>query len=475
MPVSGDGSDRTAARDPSTFTVTGGEAFRVNAEALQEAAASLTAALSCADAVIGRLESARAAAWRGVCAGSATGAAFDARAADLVGQAMRAALDLRSARDGVAAAKAGYLAAEGWAAIGGIGLPLGARLAVSGLVPSGYLWNLIGIPPGRLGAAALRGVATAVGDTVPGLSPWMPAGAPDDRISVVRHEVAPGSGDASTFAYAAESLRQAQGAAPLEDGTPVPPSSVLVERIPRADGSTAVVVTVPGTQSWAPDDAQGGVFDIEGNLDGMDGRDSHARQLIERALADQELMAGDSVVFNAHSQGSLHVLGLLGDKDFRSRYPVAAVTLLGGIPTAFPIPEDIPALTVSNEADVVPALSGSFPVPRPNVVDVQTPEHADGGGIVGAHDITQYAADARALDLSSDPSVRGYASVLGTVVGTGVVGAGVVRAAGGGATPTAARRERFVYTGTDTTTPLTPRLAGGAGAPSPSAGPGPSR
>lgn len=454
--MSGDGAPGAAVRDPSTFTVTGGEAFRVNTEALEDAVASLAAAASFADALVGRLESARAAAWRGACAGSVAGAAFDTRAADLVGDAMRAALDVRDAKNGVAAAKAGYLAAEEWAAVG-TGLPLATRITVSGLVPSGYLWGLIGIAPGRIGAVALREAGGVLGRTSPALSPWMPAGGPGDRISVVRREVAPGSGDASTFGYAGESLKQAQGATPLEDGTPVPPSSVLVERIPRADGSTAVVVTVPGTQSWFPDDPEGGVFDVEGNLDGMEGRDSHARQLIERALADQDLAAGDSVVFNAHSQGSLHVLGLLEDEDFRSRYPVAAVTILGGIPTPFRIPDDVPVLNVSNDADVVPALSGSFPVPRPNIVDVRTPEHPDGGGIVGAHDITRYADDASALDLSGDPSVRGYASVLGTAVGTGVVGAGVVggRAAGAGGAGTAGpRRERFVYTGTDTVTPF---------------------
>lgn len=453
--MSGDGSSGTAARDPSTFTVTGGEAFRVNTETLEEAAASLAAALSCADAVIGRVESARAAAWRGICAGSATGAAFDARAADLLGQAMRAALDVRTARDGVAAAKAGYLAAEGWAASGAGILPWATRALVVGLGSPGFF---LGIPPGtfgppgRTGAAGVRGLASLV-PALPLLgvwaAPWTPAGTGRDPVEVTRTEVAAGSTDASTFAYAGESLRQAQGAVPLEDGTPVPPSSVIVERIPRGDGSTAVVVTVPGTQSWSPDDPEGGVFDIEGNLDGMAGGDSHARQLIERALADQRLGAGDSVVFNAHSQGSLHVLGLLEDEDFRSRYPVAAVTLLGGVPSGFRVPDDVAVLAVSNENDVVPSLSGMLPAPQPNVVVVRTPPAEDDWGPVVAHDVTRYAADAQALDVSRDPSVRGYAMVLGATIGTGVVGTA-------GAAATGRRRERFIYTGTDPKVPQAP-------------------
>ncbi|GAB2745792.1 hypothetical protein [Sinomonas soli] len=452
--MSGDGAGG-AARDPSTFTVTGGEAFRVNTEALEEAAASLAAAASFADALAARLESARGAAWRGACAGSPAAAAFDSRAAELVGRAMRAALDLRGAKEGVAAAEAGYLAAEGRAAARTGVLPWATGALVAGLGSPG---SLLGIPPGtfgppgRTGAAAVRGLASvmpALPLVGPWAAPWVPAGTGRDPIGVTRTEVAAGSTDASTFAYAGESLRKAQGAAPLEDGTPVPPSSLLVERIPRGDGSTAVVVTVPGTQSWSPDDPGGGVFDIEGNLDGMAGGDSHARQLIEHALADQKLGAGDSLVFNAHSQGSLHVLGLLEDEDFRSRYPVAAVTLLGGVPSGFRMPDDVAVLAVSNENDVVPSLSGMRPASQPNVVAVRTPPADGDWGPIAAHDVTRYAADARALDASQDPSVRGYALMLGATIGTGVIGA--AGAAGAGR-----RRERFIYTGTDPKVPQAP-------------------
>ncbi|WP_369045703.1 hypothetical protein [Sinomonas sp. P10A9] len=451
-------------RDPSTFVVTGGASFRVNLEALDTAIGALASAASVIAGLPVCLEAARAAVWRGACAGSASAAVFDDEAAALIGQAARAALDTRATARGVAAAASGYRAAEAQIAGAAGGHQLIMRGLVWGLVPPG-LWRVPGEAPVREGAQSLR-LLLGGASAVPPLVPWVVAGGPRDRISVVRSEVAAGSEDASTFAYAGRSLQQAQGAATLDDGTSVPPSSVLVERIPKPDASVAVIVTVPGTQTWSPDDPGGGIFDGEGNVDAMAGRDSHARQLIERALADQQLRAGDVVVFNAHSQGSLHVFGLLEDEDFRRRHPVVAVTVLGGVPTAFRVPDDVAVLSVANRDDVVPGLSGLPPVPRPNVVDVRTPSYPDVGSgglldaVVTAHGLDRYASDARELDASTDPSVRGYASLLGVAVGTGIIG---TASAGAGAGP---RRERFVYTGTDTTTPATPATPG---APSSSA------
>lgn len=447
--------------DPATFVVTGGAAFRADLEALESARVALEAAASLAGTLRDDLEWARSAVWRGACAASPRAAVFDAQAADLVRDAGSMGLDVREAALRVAAAASDYRTAEGRIAAAAGAHQVMVRGFVWGLVPPG-VWQFAGGSPGRDGALFLR-TGLLAASAVPALVPWVPAGKPDDRISVTRTRLAPGREDASTFDYAGRSLQQVQGSAALEDGSRVPPSSVLVERIPRADGSTAVMVTVPGTQTWSLDDPSGGVFDTEGNLDAMAGRDSHARQLIERALADQELRPGDAVVFNAHSQGSLHVFGLLEDPGFRARYPVAAVTVLGGVPTAFKVPDDVAVLSVANRDDVVPGLSGRFPVPRPNVVDVRTPSHADIGtagplpAVVNAHSLDRYAADARALDTSDDPSVRGYASVLAAAVGTGIVGAGA-----------SAQRERLVYTGRDTTTPFSGRAPSSSSDPQPS-------
>ncbi|GHG50342.1 hypothetical protein GCM10012320_18900 [Sinomonas cellulolyticus] len=449
-------------RDASAFVVTGGEAFRVDTEALQGAAVALASAGETADAVAGRLEAARAAVWRGACAGSDAAASFEAAASRLVTESAQLAADVRAdARSALRAAGA-YADTEARTAAAAGARQRALRNAVWGAVPAFLGWSVAwpggdGRGPVRLAAGGLRALTGAAGAVAP-LTPWVPAGGPGDPISVVRTRTAPGLEDASTFGYAARSLQQAQGISALDDGSAVPPSSILVERLERPDGSTAVMLTVPGTQTWSLDDPGGGVFDAEGNLDAMAGRESHARQLIERALADQQLAAGDEVVFNVHSQGSLHVFGLLEDEAFRSRYPVAAVTVLGGVPTAFRVPDDVAVLSIANCDDAVPGLSGLPPLPRPNVVDVRTPSHPGVGGqglvkdLVAAHDLDRYAADARALDLSGDPSVRGYAAVLGAVVGTGIAGAAVLP-----------RRERFVYTGRDTVTPLS---ASGSRAPS---------
>jgi uncharacterized protein YukE len=467
-------ADWRRERDPATFTVVGGSAFRADTAALAAAADDLAAASRAADAACSRLESARSAVWRGACAGSGTASRFDADASGLVRGAAGLGLDLAASSRAVDAAAAAYAETEAGRAADVQGLQGLARVLVWGTAPPLVPWEAIGFARGRFAAAGLGAVLAGASGAVaagvlggPGrlISPWLPAGGGSDPIAVAKAKAVRGQGDPGSFAYAAESLRQAQGNAPLEDGSTVPPSSIMVERVARGDGTTAVVVTVPGTQSWHPDDPSGGIFDGEGNLQGLASRDSHARQLIEHALADQHLALGDVVVFNTYSQGSIHVFGLLESEDFRLRYPVAAVTVLGGLPTAFTVPDDVPVLSVRQDDDVVPGLSGMAPAPLPHVVDVRTPAHRDrplSSGpleLVGtSHALDRYALDAQALDRSADPSVLGYAAVLGAAVGATAASPPAGPGRGAGHAP----RERFIYTGADTRTP-----ASGAGGKTP--------
>ena len=436
-------------RDPATFVVTGGVAFAVNTESMAAAESELASAAREIESAVDRLESARRAVRRGACVGSSAAAEFDVDAAGLVRGAGWAEQEASSISRSVDAARAVYEVGEtvratltGGLQATGLGVALGLSQVLASRLPEGLSWLLLN--------DTAKGVSARV-RALGGLGPI--AGSPSDRVSVVRKAVRGGTGDPATFSYAGESLRRAQGTAPLEDGTMVPPSSVIVERVPRPDGSTAVMLTVPGTQSWELDDESGNVFDSEGNWDALAGRDSHARQLIERALADQRLREGDVVVVNAHSQGSLHLFGLLEDEGFRSRYPIAAVTVLGGAPRKFDVPDDVAVLNVSNVDDPLPSISGKALVPRPNIIDVVTPTHPDREPsqpvetAVNAHAIDRYAVDAEALDRSVDPSVRGYATALGLLVGGAAAGP----------------RERYVYTASDTTTtkPRPPERRGG--------------
>ncbi|GAB4098499.1 hypothetical protein [Sinomonas halotolerans] len=478
MSLDGKDEDWRRERDPAGFIVTGGAAFAVNTSAMAAAEGELAAAARDLESSRQHLESARRSVARGSCSVSPSAARFD-----LV--AWGVARGVSEARGG-----AGALARETSLARDAYAAEEARRATETGGLQSSGLWLATGIPPslavrwpGLFEAVSLDrpvGDAARVARAVAGFGPV--AGSPADRISVVRRDVPPAPSDPSTFSAAAQSLRQAQGTAPLEDGSRVPPSSVVVDRIPRPDGTTAVVLTVPGTQEWELDAASGNVFDAEGNADALAGAESHARQLIERALADQRLRDGDTVVVNAHSQGSLHVFGLLEDRGFRERWPVAAVTVFGGAPRQFDIPDDVQVLSVSNVDDVLPAISAEVVTPRPNVVDVVTPAHrdaargldlGDAGGtwdrVVNGHSIDRYAIDAQALDRSTDPSVLAYAGVLGAAMGGAAVGA--VGAAGGapsgagapGGTAAgvpaassearAARgRERIIYTGADTVT-----------------------
>jgi hypothetical protein len=227
----------------------------------------------------------------------------------------------------------------------------------------------------------------------------------------------------------------------------------MVERFVRADGSVAVMISVPGTETWEMDSPDGNLFDVEGILDGMAYRDSHARTLIRQALAEQALGSDDVVVFNAYSQGVIHVLGLLEEQEFRDQYRVAAVTAIGGPVSAFDVPVDVPVLSFSNADDIVPAAGARFLEPSGSVAMVRTPSR--GGPVMAAtfpqetvaqaHDLGKYAEEARLLDRSRDLGVAAHAAAVGAALSGTAAGTA-------GPAPQPQQRERFVYTGTDTRT-----------------------
>ncbi|MCH6468720.1 hypothetical protein [Sinomonas terrae] len=318
-----------------------------------------------------------------------------------------------------------------------------------------------GAIPGLLDVLGLGGLSVAGARVVPGttlatllrsLQAGRLAGSAGEPAGVNRASIAAGTGDPSCFLYAVSSLRRAQGQEPLEDGSFVPPSSILVERVPRADGSIAVMVTVPGTQTWALDPEDGNVFDSEGILDGMAYRDSQVRGLIDEALRDQNLGADDVVLFNSYSQGGIHVLGLLEDQEFLERYRVAAVTTVGSPVSAFAIPEGIPVLSLTNADDIVPTASGQVVEPSESVVNVRSPSRAGPAALLfpqevvaKAHDLGNYAHDAERLDESADPAVLGHRAAVGAALGVGVAAG----AAAGAPQTGSPQRERFAYTATD--------------------------
>ncbi|MDQ4503499.1 hypothetical protein [Sinomonas sp. ASV322] len=481
--------------NPDTFVVTGGRGFAARLESLDASASSLAAAAAALDRVQKALYIARHRVEAAVCALSVVGPRISDESRRIEAVVRRCVDEATREESAVRRAAASYAEEEAK-----------RRSALDGLqnvlVDSDAIAGLLSIVLPRALFADRRVPAAAPGHGAAGflrsVDPSRFEGRGDDATDVEMRVAVGGRGDGGTFAYAVRSLREAQGQEPLDDGTTVPPSSILVERFLKADGSVTVMVAVPGTQTWGADPSDGNILDSESILDGMARPESHVRTLIKRALEDQGLGPGDKVVFNCYSQGSIHVLGLLEDHEFTERYQVAGVMSVGGPVSAFAIPEDVPVLSLSNADDIVPATSGRLAPPSGSLVDVRTPSRTSPAAaaffpketVANAHSLDWYAQDASALDTSAAPAVREFAGAMAAALGgsaavgagaagagaaaagaagagtasagasgagAGAVGAGAVGAGAAGAGSAVGARERFIYTGTD------PRTKAGTG------------
>lgn len=445
-PSSGGGSDG--------FVVTGGQRFAVRLESLEASAAALRSSAEALGRARDGIYLSRLSVSPGACSTSGLGFEFGDQAWRLEERTRRAREESEGCATAVVRAAQAYCEEETAKAQALDGLQ---NVLLKADVMSGLL-DVLGL--GALGAASQPGVrSSTLAKFLKEVARDRMAGSATDVGRATRTALTPGAGDASRFSYALESLRQAQGHEPLDDGSFVPPSSIMVERVPRADGSFAVVVTVPGTQTWASDSEDGNLFDTEGILDGLAYRDSQTRTLIKQALEDQKIGSDDVVLFNCYSQGGIHVLGLLEDPAFVERYRVGAVTAVGSPVSAFDVPRGVPILSLTNADDIVPTASGRAAVPTESVLNVRTPSRSGPAAaglfpqtvVAQAHDLGNYAGDAQELDRSDDSAVLAHKAAVGAALGAA---AGTAPAAGtvaGAGAPgsTDSRRERFAYTASD--------------------------
>jgi|GEM_PF-2778262 len=265
-----------------------------------------------------------------------------------------------------------------------------------------------------------------------------------DRWNAVPEAPVPGRFLGSAFRGA----KLARGQDPVGPGEKaIPLSSVVVDKYPRTDGSYAVVVSIPGTQTWSPYDAADTTDDLRGNVSVMAQATEQRKYLTQtqvtvvKALEAEKVTARDDVVLNGYSQGGINAVALAADKDFTSKYKVRAVNAAGSPVGRFLDRVDASVLALENQRDVVPALDGMPNPLRPNLVTARfsaepatvdpavselrkgRPLRALKGSldvpakISNAHDIRNYIAAAEGLEDSHDPAVLRHQKVLADIMG----------------------------------------------------------
>lgn len=197
------------------------------------------------------------------------------------------------------------------------------------------------------------------------------------------------------------------------------PARVRVVEVPQADGSSAWVVEVPGTQEWGPR-SDGNPFDLTTDVRQMAGQATVAALGVERALAAARFESGrrtgrdtsaEPVLLTGHSLGGIVAAALAADPRFRSSYPVTHVVTAGAPVARIAVPSSVSVLSIEHRQDVVPRLEGEPNPSRSGWLTVTRDVGSDPaarGRASGAHSASLYAATAREVDASRAPSVAAW-------------------------------------------------------------------
>lgn len=140
------------------------------------------------------------------------------------------------------------------------------------------------------------------------------------------------------------------------------PDRVRVVQVPQADGSSAWLVVVPGTQAWSPR-AGPNPADLTSDVLLMAQRETLLAAGVEEALERAQGSAGrqglgDAVLLAGHSQGGIVAATLAADPGFRRRQHVTHVVTSGAPIARLPLPPGVSVLALEHRQDAVPRLEG---------------------------------------------------------------------------------------------------------------------
>ena len=160
-------------------------------------------------------------------------------------------------------------------------------------------------------------------------------------------------------------------------------SGVSIRTIAQADGTTAHIIYIPGTQDWWSQSDN--VFDGVDNLAAMAGAATPAEKAVLEAMRQHGIGPDDPIMLAGHSQGALVAGNLASDPQFRDNYNVEGVLAYGATISDRSIPAEVAVTQIVNEADIVPHAtdvggpSGIENLNRIDVdyIDIQTPHAQD--------------------------------------------------------------------------------------------------
>ena len=197
------------------------------------------------------------------------------------------------------------------------------------------------------------------------------------------------------------------------DGRDGQPDHVRVVQVPQADGSSAWVVVVPGTQEWSPA-AGANPSDLTSDVLLMARKETLLAAGVETALRMAQHQAGrdglgDPVLLAGHSQGGIVAAALAADPGFRRRQRVTHVVTSGAPVSRMPVPPEVSVLSLEHRQDAVPRLEGERNADRRTWVTVTRDlRGSDVQTASASHSAARYRDSAALADASGSNSVKAW-------------------------------------------------------------------
>ncbi len=193
--------------------------------------------------------------------------------------------------------------------------------------------------------------------------------------------------------------------APAADGDGM---QVLIEKYTMADGAERFEVFVSGTVTFDPV-ASAEPFDLTSNVENAKGADAAAVRAVVEAMRAAGVDESTPVILNGYSQGGGVVARVAGMDEF----DVLGVVSFGGNTGQTPIPDDVLAVLVEHNDDLVPALGGR----QDNTDALLITREAYGadnppppGVVVAAHRRPAYGETAEMMDAATSERITTVSS-----------------------------------------------------------------
>lgn len=176
---------------------------------------------------------------------------------------------------------------------------------------------------------------------------------------------------------------------------------ILVRHVQQADGTSAWIVSLPGTAQWSPV-SQADPADLTANLRLMAGMSSTLKPAVQQALSSAQRQAGvapgsEPVMLTGHSQGGILAASMAHDPQLSKQMNIREVVTFAAPVTGMGLPKQVNGLDVGIKGDVVHHADNQDTADELNQAQISCESPTDAANNFSTHDSHGYATRAHEL------------------------------------------------------------------------------